>query len=441
MPDISRETFARVQGIFMDNASGRFFAEARRLIPGGVNSPVRACRNVDSEPLFIVRAAGCRLTDADNREYIDFVLSWGPMLLGHAEASVTAALHAAVERGASYGAPCPDEVALAREICAAVPGVEMVRMVNSGTEAAMSALRLARGVTGRNKIVKCAGCYHGHADPFLAEAGSGVATLAIPGTPGIPCAVTADTLLVPYNDIPAARKCFATHGQQIAAAIVEPVAGNMGLVPPVPGFLETLRSLTGAHGALLIFDEVITGFRAAYSGAQARFGIDPDLTVLGKIIGGGLPVGAFGGKKQYMEQVAPEGQVYQAGTLSGNPLAMAAGLATLRKLKTLDYGALEKRTHDFAAELGQIIRAKGVPVQTPSLASMFGIFFSEREIRNLEDARQCDPRRFTTFYKQMRDQGVYLAPSAFETGMVSFAHADADLAESLDAARAVTFSR
>ena len=425
----------------MENASRRFFAEARRLIPGGVNSPVRACRNVDSEPLFIVKASGCRLTDADGREYIDFVLSWGPMLLGHAEASVTAALHAAVERGTSYGAPCPDEVALAREICAAVPGVEMVRMVNSGTEAAMSALRLARGVTGRNRFVKCAGCYHGHADPFLAEAGSGVATLAIPGTPGVPGAVTADTLLVPYNDIEAAKECFAAHGRQIAAAIVEPVAGNMGLVPPVPDFLETLRSLTSAHGALLIFDEVITGFRVAYGGAQARFGIDPDLTVLGKIIGGGLPVGAFGGKKQYMEHIAPAGQVYQAGTLSGNPLAMASGLATLRKLKTLDYGALEKRTHDFAAELGRIIRAGGAPVQTPSLASMFGIFFSEREIRNLEDARHCDQQRFTTFYRQMRDRGVYLAPSAFETGMVSFAHTDADLAASLDAARTVTFSR
>ncbi|MDR3357465.1 MAG: glutamate-1-semialdehyde 2,1-aminomutase [Desulfovibrio sp.] len=424
----------------MDNASKRFFAEARRLIPGGVNSPVRACRNVDSEPLFIAKAKGCRLTDVDGGEYIDFVLSWGPMLLGHAEASVTAALCAAVERGASYGAPCPDEVALAREICAAMPGVEMVRMVNSGTEAAMSALRLARGVTGRDRVVKCVGCYHGHADPFLAAAGSGVATFAIPGTPGIPDAVTADTLLVPYNDIRSAGECFAVHGRRIAAVIVEPVAGNMGLVPPVPGFLETLRSLTGAHGALLIFDEVITGFRVAYGGAQARFGIDPDLTILGKIIGGGLPVGAFGGKKRYMEEVAPEGKVYQAGTLSGNPLAMAAGLATLRKLKTLDYGALEKRTHDFAAELGQILRAKGIPARTPSLASMFGIFFSEREIFNMEDARQCDQRRFTTFYKQMRKRGIYLAPSAFETGMVSFAHTDADLAEALDAARAVTFS-
>ncbi|MDR2574448.1 MAG: glutamate-1-semialdehyde 2,1-aminomutase [Desulfovibrio sp.] len=425
----------------MNSSSTRLFAEALRLIPGGVNSPVRACRNVDSEPLFISTAAGCRLMDADKREYIDFVLSWGPMILGHADPSVTEALRAAIGRGTSYGAPCPDEVALAEEICAAVPGVEMVRMVNSGTEAAMSALRLARGVTGRDKVVKCIGCYHGHADPFLAAAGSGVATFAIPGTPGIPAAVTADTLLIPYNDIQAAKECFEAHGPRIAAAIVEPVAGNMGLVPPVSGFLETLRSLTQAWGALLIFDEVITGFRVAYGGAQARFGIDPDLTVLGKIIGGGLPVGAFGGKKRYMEQVAPEGPVYQAGTLSGNPLAMAAGLATLRKLKTLDYAALEERTRDFAEELGHIIRSRGVPVRTPSLASMFGIFFGEREVRNLEDTRQCDQECFTAFYKQMRARGIYLAPSAFETGMVSFAHTGADFAEALDAARAVVFSR
>jgi glutamate-1-semialdehyde 2,1-aminomutase len=423
----------------MDDVSKRFFTEARRWIPGGVNSPVRACRNVDSEPLFIVRASGCRLTDADEREYIDFVLSWGPMILGHAEPSVTAALQAAVGRGTSYGAPCPDEVALAEEICAAVPGVEMVRMVNSGTEAAMSALRLARGVTGRDKVVKCIGCYHGHADPFLAAAGSGVATFSIPGTPGIPSAVTADTLLIPYNDIRAAEDCFAAYGPQIAAVIVEPAAGNMGLVPPVPNFLETLRALASAHGALLIFDEVITGFRVAYGGAQARFGIDADLTVLGKIIGGGLPVGAFGGKERYMRQVAPEGRIYQAGTLSGNPLAMAAGLATLRKLKTLNYKALETRTRAFAEELGRIIRAGGVPVRTPSLASMFGVFFSEKEICNLEDTRQCDQKRFTAFYKQMRARGVYLAPSAFETGMVSFAHGEADFAEALEAARAVRF--
>ncbi|MDR1777068.1 MAG: glutamate-1-semialdehyde 2,1-aminomutase [Desulfovibrio sp.] len=423
----------------MDETSKRFFTEARRVIPGGVNSPVRACRNVDSEPLFIAKAAGCRLTDADGREYIDFVLSWGPMILGHAEPSVTAALHAAIERGTSYGAPCPDEVALAEEICAALPGVEMIRMVNSGTEAAMSALRLARGVTGRDKVVKFVGCYHGHADPFLAAAGSGVATFAIPGTPGIPAAVTADTLLVPYNDIDAARECFAAHGAQTAAVIVEPVAANMGLVPPVPGFLETLRSLSREHGALLIFDEVITGFRAAYGGAQERFGIAPDLTVLGKIIGGGLPVGAFGGKKEYMEQVAPDGPVYQAGTLSGNPLAMAAGLAALRKLKSLDYQELERRTQAFAAELGHILRSKGVAVRTPSLSSMFGIFFTDRDVRNMDDTRRCDQRRFTDFYKQMRARGIYLAPSAFETGMTSFAHREKDFADTLDAARAIVF--
>jgi len=423
----------------MDDTSKRLFTQARQVIPGGVNSPVRACRNVDSSPLFIAKAAGCRLTDADDREYIDFVLSWGAMLLGHAEPSVSAALRAAVDRGTSYGAPCRDEVALAEEIHAALPGVEMVRMVNSGTEAAMSALRLARAVTGRDKIVKFIGCYHGHADPFLAAAGSGVSTFSIPGTPGVPAAVTADTMLVPYNDIRAAEACFVTHGGQTAAVIAEPVAGNMGLVPPVPGFLEALRSLTRTHGALLIFDEVITGFRVAYGGAQTRFGIDPDLTVLGKIIGGGLPVGAFGGKKRYMEQLAPEGQVYQAGTLSGNPLAMTAGLATLRKLKTLNYNAIEERTRAFAAELGQIMRSRGAAVQTPSLASMFGIFFSEKKIRNLEDTKQCNQALFTSFYNQMRAQGIYIAPSAFETGMVSFAHTDGDFAKTLDAARAVRF--
>ena len=423
----------------MDGISKRLFERAQSLIPGGVNSPVRACRNVDSLPLFIAKAHGCRLTDVDHREYIDFVLSWGPMILGHAEATVSEALHGAVRRGTSYGAPCPDEVALAQEICEALPGVEMTRMVNSGTEAAMSALRLARAVTGRDKVVKFIGCYHGHADPFLAAAGSGVATFSIPGTPGIPGTVTADTLLLSYNNADAAQQCFAAHGKNIAAVIVEPVAANMGLVPPVAGFLETLRDITATYGAILIFDEVITGFRAAYGGAQTRFAIDPDLTVLGKIIGGGLPVGAFGGKKCYMKQVAPEGTVYQAGTLSGNPLAMAAGLATLRMLKTLDYNALEKRTRDFAGELGHILRAKGVPAQTPSLASMFGIFFRDGEIRDFNDAEQCDQQLFTTFYKQMRAQGIYLAPSAFETGMVSFAHSEDDFAAALDAARFVKF--
>lgn len=423
----------------MDTLSRQLFKQACALIPGGVNSPVRACHTVDSQPLFIAQAHGSHLTDVDGRDYIDFVLSWGPMILGHDEPSVTAAVREAAGKGTSYGAPCPDEVALASEVIAAMPGLEMVRMVNSGTEATMSALRLARGVTKRDKALKFIGCYHGHADPFLAAAGSGVATFSIPGTPGVPAAVVADTLLAPYNDLEAVKEIFATHGPALAAVIVEPVAANMGLVPPKPGFLEGLRSLADQYGCLLIFDEVITGFRAGFGGAQARFNVDPDLTTLGKIIGGGLPVGAFGGKRRYMEHVAPQGEIYQAGTLSGNPLAMAAGLATLRALRSKDYDALEARTRAFAADLAQILRAKGVPVQMHSLASMFCPFFSEREVYDFASAKTSDQQLFTSFYKQMRAQGIYLAPSGFETGMLSFAHSDDDFNRTLDAARKVLF--
>ncbi|GFH63278.1 MAG: glutamate-1-semialdehyde aminotransferase [Candidatus Desulfovibrio kirbyi] len=423
----------------MDDISRALFEKAGTCIPGGVNSPVRACRTVDSVPLFIAGAKGSRVTDVDGRDYVDFVLSWGPMILGHAEPSVVDAVCRAAARGTSFGAPCPDEVALAEELVSALPGVDMARMVNSGTEAAMSALRLARAVTGRDRLLKFIGCYHGHADPFLAAAGSGVATLSIPGTPGVPAAVTANTLLAPYNDLGAARACFERYGETIAAVIVEPVAANMGLVPPVPGFLEGLRELASQYGALLVFDEVITGFRVAYGGAQTRFAVDPDLTVLGKIVGGGLPVGVFGGKRCFMEHVAPQGPMYQAGTLSGNPLAMAAGLATLCMLKTMDYSALEDRVAAFARALGEILRAKGVPAQTPCIASLFGLFFSEREVRCFADAQLCDQKLFTCFYQQMRAQGIYLAPSAFETGMVSFAHSDEDFARALDAAGKVRF--
>ncbi|MDR2850535.1 MAG: glutamate-1-semialdehyde 2,1-aminomutase [Desulfovibrio sp.] len=423
----------------MDDISRALFEKAGTCIPGGVNSPVRACRTVDSVPLFIAGAKGSRVTDVDGRDYVDFVLSWGPMILGHAEPSVVDAVCRAAARGTSFGAPCPDEVALAEEVVSALPGVDMARMVNSGTEAAMSALRLARAVTGRDRLLKFIGCYHGHADPFLAAAGSGVATLSIPGTPGVPAAVTANTLLAPYNDLGAARACFERYGETIAAVIVEPVAANMGLVPPVPGFLEGLRELASQYGALLVFDEVITGFRVAYGGAQTRFAVDPDLTVLGKIVGGGLPVGVFGGKRCFMEHVAPQGPMYQAGTLSGNPLAMAAGLATLCMLKTMDYSALEDRVAAFARALGEILRAKGVPAQTPCIASLFGLFFSEREVRCFADAQLCDQKLFTCFYQQMRAQGIYLAPSAFETGMVSFAHSDEDFARALDAAGKVRF--
>lgn len=420
-------------------SSHRLFDQARTFIPGGVNSPVRACHNVDAEPLFIVDGKGSHITDADGKEYIDFVLSWGPMILGHAHPEVTEAIREAALHGTSYGAPCPNEVALAEAVTAALPSVEMVRMVNSGTEATMSALRLARAVTERTKLVKCIGCYHGHADPFLAAAGSGVATFSIPGTPGVPASVVADTLLAPYNDLDAVEKLFAEAGSEIAAVIIEPVAANMGLVLPAPGYLEGLRALCTKYGALLIFDEVITGFRASFGGAQARFGIDPDLTTFGKIIGGGLPVGAFGGKAEYMRRIAPEGDVYQAGTLSGNPLAMAAGLATLRLLRSSDYDALEKRVAAFSAELLDILKGKGVPVQIPTIASMFCIYFAENPVTSFADVSKADTRLFTTFYKQMREQGIYLAPSAFETGMVSFAHSEDDFARTLDAARRVCF--
>lgn len=422
-----------------NSLSHQYFIQAQALIPGGVNSPVRACHNVDSEPLFIRKGEGSHLTDVDGREYIDFVLSWGPMLLGHAHPAVTAAIQEAAARGTSYGAPCADEVALAEAVTAALPSVEMVRMVNSGTEATMSALRLARAVTGRSKLVKCIGCYHGHADPFLAAAGSGLATFSIPGTPGVPDAVVADTLLAPYNDLDALEAVFAAHGEEIAALIIEPVAANMGLVLPREGYLEGLRALCTKYGALLIFDEVITGFRAAFGGAQARFGITPDLTTFGKIIGGGLPVGAFGGKAEYMRRIAPQGDVYQAGTLSGNPLAMAAGLATLNILRTADYAALEQKVRAFVAELKAILEGKGVPIQISTLASMFCPYFSAEPVTCFADVAKADAALFTTFYKQMRAQGIYLAPSAFETGMVSFAHSDDDFQRTLDAARKVRF--
>lgn len=420
-----------------EDRSRALFSDARKLIPGGVNSPVRACANVGAEPFFVASGSGDRLTDVDGNEYIDYVLSYGPMLLGHADPDVTAAIAAAAARGTSYGAPCPDEVALAEEIHAAMPGLEMVRMVNSGTEAAMSALRLARAATKRKKVLKFIGCYHGHADAFLAAAGSGVATLAIPGTPGVPEEVVAHTLLCPYNDLEAATRIFSEHGGDIACAIVEPVAANMGLVPPLPDFLPGLERLCREYRSLLVFDEVITGFRLSYGGAQGRFGIDPDLTCLGKIIGGGLPVGAFGGKRKYMELMAPDGPVYQAGTLSGNPLAMAAGLATLRKLKSMDYGALERRTSDFAHALGEALARDGMKVQVPTIASMFCVFFSDTPVADFSQARKANQAAFASFYRQMRGMGVNLAPSGFETGFTSFAHSEGDLRRTLEAAAGV----
>lgn len=419
--------------------SDELFARAQQLIPGGVNSPVRACRNVHADPLFIADARGSHLTTVDGEHVIDFLGSWGPMLVGHAHPAVTEAICRAAARGTSYGAPCEDEVRLAEEVCNALPSVEMVRMVNSGTEATMSALRLARGVTGRDKMIKFIGGYHGHGDAFLASAGSGVATFSIPGTPGVPAATVADTLLAPYNDLDAVKALFEAWPDQIAALFVEPVAGNMGLMLPQPGFLRGLRELCTKYGALLVFDEVITGFRLSYGGAQGRFDIMPDLTTFGKIIGGGLPVGAYGGRADIMKHIAPEGEVYQAGTLSGNPLAMAAGLATLNILKHADYDALEARVHAFVEELQSILREKGVSVQIPHIASLFTIYFTEAPLMDFAGVQTTDQKLFETFYKQMREQGIFMAPSAFEANMLSFAHTDEDFAKALDAARHVKF--
>jgi glutamate-1-semialdehyde 2,1-aminomutase len=419
--------------------SQELFERAGALIPGGVNSPVRACKSVNCEPLFIARAAGSKMTTEDGQELIDYVMSWGPMLLGHNHPEVAAAIAETAANGTSFGAPCRLEVELAQAVVDAVPGIEMVRMVSSGTEATMSALRLARGCTGRNGVIKFHGGYHGHADAFLASAGSGVATQSIPGTPGVPEDVVRHTHLAHYNDLDAVRSIFEAHGSDIAAVIVEPVAGNMGLVLPKPGFLEGLRELTTAHGALLIFDEVITGFRVAFGGAQAAFGVDPDITCLGKIIGGGLPVGAYGGKKEIMANIAPSGGVYQAGTLSGNPLAMAAGLATLKTLATMDYAALAARTDAFSRELENILHSKGVPVTRNHIASIFTLFFTDGPVTDFQSASTADSGLFVTFYQHMRRQGIYLAPSGFECAFTSFAHTDEDLERTLEAARGVVF--
>ena len=423
----------------MHTRSKELFQEAQKIIPGGVNSPVRACRSVDCAPLFIASGKGSAITDVDGATYIDYVESWGPLLLGHAHADVTKALHAAVDKGTSYGAPCEDEVLLARAVREAMPHVEMVRMVNSGTEATMSALRLARGVTGRDKLIKFEGCYHGHGDAFLAAAGSGVATFSVPGTPGVPAPVVADTLLAPYNNLAAMEALFKANPKDVAAVIVEPVAANMGLVLPADGFLAGLRKLCDDYGALLIFDEVITGFRVRYGGAAAWSGVTPDLTTMGKIIGGGLPVGAYGGRAELMANISPSGGVYQAGTLSGNPLAMAAGLATLRTLKTCDYATLEQRVANLAQGIEERLRAKGIPVCVPALASMFTIFFTAGPVRNFEDAKKANTAHYTAFFQQMRAAGIYIAPSAFETAMVSFAHSDADFAATLAAVDQVKF--
>ncbi|MEW6218515.1 MAG: glutamate-1-semialdehyde 2,1-aminomutase [Thermodesulfobacteriota bacterium] len=408
--------------------SQALFARAQELIPGGVNSPVRACRSVGGEPLFIRKAAGCRLWDVDGNEFVDFVGSWGPMILGHAHPAVAAAVQAAMADGTSFGAPCPLEVELAEMIVAAVPSMEQVRCVSSGTEATMSAIRLARGYTGRPMVVKFDGCYHGHADSFLVKAGSGIITLGIPGSPGVPEDIVRNTLSIPYNNVAVLEETLRAKASEIACVIVEPVAGNMGVVPPAPAFLAALRSLTRELGIVLIFDEVITGFRLALGGAQQYYGILPDLTCLGKIIGGGLPVGAYGGRREIMAMVAPTGPVYQAGTLSGNPLAMAAGIATLKELaKPGVYELLEERAAAFAGELARLADRHGLATCLNRVGSMMTGFFSASPVTDFESALTADTARYAAFYREMRQEGVYLAPSQFEAAFIGCAHTPDDL--------------
>ena len=407
----------------MTDQSARLFTLAKALLPGGVNSPVRACRSVGCDPLFVRRAAGCLITDVDGNEFIDFVGSWGPMILGHAHPEVVEAIQRTAADGTSFGAPCPLEVELADMVCRSVPSLEKVRFVSSGTEATMSAVRLARGYTGRKVVVKFDGCYHGHADTFLVRAGSGVITLGIPGSPGVPEDIVKNTLSIPYNDTVTLERTLRDESLDIACVIVEPVAGNMGVVPPDQGFLQTLRRITRELGIVLIFDEVITGFRLALGGAQERFGITPDLTCLGKIIGGGLPVGAYGGRAEIMDRVAPDGPVYQAGTLSGNPLAMAAGLAMLKVVRRPGfYEELEEKSDWFAAEMAGILARVGVPTVLNRVGSMMTCFFTTDPVRDYESALRADTDRYGRYFRAMLDGGVWLAPSQFEAAFISAAH-------------------
>ncbi|MBW1721699.1 MAG: glutamate-1-semialdehyde 2,1-aminomutase [Deltaproteobacteria bacterium] len=419
----------------MGDRSESLFERAKARIPGGVNSPVRAGKAVDMNPPFIEKAQGCFLWDADGNRYIDYVCSWGPMILGHAHPEVVQAIRDRVSLGTSYGAPTELEVRLAELIVDMVPSVEMVRMVNSGTEATMSAIRLARGYTGRSKIIKFEGCYHGHADSLLVAAGSGVATLGIPGSPGVPEDLARHTLSLGFNDLEEVKEAFERFGSEIAAVIVEPIAGNMGVIVPKKGFLEGLREITRRHGSLLIFDEVITGFRVGPGGAQGFYGIMPDLTCLGKIIGGGLPVGAYGGRKDLMMHMAPEGNVYQAGTLSGNPLAMAAGIATLEILrKNGIYEELEAKTGMLFKGLEEAAAAAGVKVRVNRVGSLGSLFFTDRPVTDFASAKTGDVRAFKAFYRSMLEQGVYVAPSAFEAWFVSLAHGEEDLRKTIDCA-------
>lgn len=410
--------------------SREIFERASKIVPGGVNSPVRAFKAVGGAPPIIRSAKGARLTDVDGNQYLDFLGSWGPMILGHSHPEVVSAIQEAAERGTSYGASTELELVLAEKICAFFPSIESVRLVSSGTEATMSALRLARAFTGRSMVVKFDGCYHGHVDSLLVKAGSGVATLGIPGTPGIPAEFTAHTVSVPFNDVPALEAVFDRHPKKIAAVILEPVPANMGVVPPIPGFLEAVLELAERNGALAIFDEVITGFRLALGGAQEKYGLSAPLTCLGKIVGGGLPIGAYGGNREIMQMIAPEGPVYQAGTLSGNPLAVTAGLKTLELLeREKPYQRLEKLARRLAQGIADQARQAGVDIQVQQCASLLTPFFTKSPVRNFEEALKADTAKFAAFFREMLDSGVYLAPSQFEAIFVSMAHTEADVDE------------
>ena len=420
-----------------DNAkSKQLFAEAQQLLPGGVNSPVRAFSAVGGNPVFIESGQGAYLRDVDGNRYIDYVLSWGPLILGHSHKAIVQALRKALERGTSYGAPTEQETELARLVMEFMPGIEMIRFVTSGTEATMSAIRLARAFTSRDKIIKFEGCYHGHADAFLVKAGSGVATFDLPDSPGVPRAAVQDTLLARYNALDSVHEIFNSNPDQIAAVIVEPVAGNMGVIPPRDGFLQGLRDFTTASGALLIFDEVMTGFRVHPGGAQTLYGIEPDLTTLGKVIGGGLPVGAYGGRHEIMEMVAPIGPVYQAGTLAGNPLAMTAGIETLMLLKQSElWKTMEKNAQILHDGLRRFARRAGVPLENTRVGTMFGFFFTEGPVQDWQTARASDTKRYAAFFHRMLERGIYLAPSQFESAFVSTAHCTNEIELTLEAAR------
>jgi glutamate-1-semialdehyde 2,1-aminomutase len=416
--------------------SDELFAEALRYIPGGVNSPVRAFRAVGGQPFFAQRAQGAHVFDVDGNDYVDYVGTWGPAILGHAHPKIIAAVQGAAGQGTSFGIPCALEVRMARFICAAIPSVQKVRMCNSGTEACMSAIRLARGFTGRDKIIKFEGCYHGHADSLLVKAGSGALTFGNPDSAGVPAAFTQHTIVLPFNENEAVKAAFAANPNQIAGIIIEPVPGNAGVYLPKPGYLEFLREITAAQGALLIFDEVMTGFRLALGGAQERFGLKPDLSCFGKIIGGGLPVGAFGGRAEIMDCLAPAGPVYQAGTLSGNPLAMAAGLAALEELSAGHaYARLEEAGAALEAGMKEAARSAKIPVQFNRFGSMFCGYFTDQPVHNLADALHSDRARFAKYFHAMLEEGIYLAPSQFEAGFISLAHTPADIEKTVQAAR------